>query len=270
MPLAGPIYFAWVNEGDAFDPAVHNRMDEYVQSFKRVLTEGYKPTLQMVIRNPHIGLLNPSRKQWAYLARDSESTAGIVPIFYGRLLAAPKDIFKELMTITLLAWPIDYFKQRQKLAEWIKANAPYDPVFIDVQKRDDPDTLLESVSALYHVDPVTHVVTISDIINGEDGNVDITADQHLYDEMNVDFDENFSLTSILMDATVTWNQTGRGYIDMGRQSITSYAGDAIISEWPKPLQSLGGGYTVAFANAVDAAGVNSIVTITASVSWVNK
>ncbi|MBR0687354.1 hypothetical protein JQ594_15590 [Bradyrhizobium manausense] len=268
MPLAGPFYFAWVDQGTAFDPGLHNRMDEYIFSLQRVLAEGDKPTLELVIRNPHIGLLNSARKQWAWLARDVNGT--ITPIFYGRLVAAPKDIFKELMTINLVAWPVDFFNQRQKLAEQIKVSGPYDPVFLDVTKRDDPDALLEAVSGLYHVDPASHVVTISDILNGEDGNIDITADQHLYDEMNADLDQNFALTAILMDATVTWNQTGQGYIDMGRQSIASYAGDAIISEWPKPLQALGGGYTVAFANAHDAAGVNQIVTVTQSVSWVNK
>lgn len=270
MPLAGPYYFAWVDEGTAFDPEVHNRMDEYIFSFKRVLKEGDKPTLELVIRNPHIGLLNTSRKQWAYLARDTGSTAGIVPIFYGRLIAAPKDIFKELMTINLIAWPVNYNAQRQRLAQEIKATGPYDPVFIEVEKRDDPDALLEAVSGLYHIDPVTHTVTISDILNGEDGNVDITADDHLYDEMNAEFDQAHELTAILMVATVSWNQTGQGVIDMGNQVINSYAGDAIISEWPKPLQALGGGYTVLFANACDAAGINATVTASASVSWTNK
>lgn len=270
MPVAGPWYFAWVDEGTAFDATVHNRMDEYVFSLKRVLQEGNKPTLEMVIRNPHIGLLNTARKQWAWLSRHDGSTAGIVPVFYGRLLAAPKDIFKEVMTINLIAWPLDYVAQRQKLAEQIKDEGPYDPVFIEVSKRDDPDTLLEAISGLYHVDPVTHVVTISDILNGEDGNIDIDADQHFYDGMNAEFDQTHSLTAILMDATVTWNQTGQGFIDMGAKSIATYAGDNVISEWPKPLQQLGGGYTVQVANAYDAAGVNAILTASATVTYTNR
>lgn len=268
MPVAGPYYFAWVDESTAFDPAAHNRMDEYIFSFKRTLSEGDKPMLELVIRNPHIGLLNSSRKQWAWFAREIGGT--ITPLFYGRLLAAPKDIFKETMTINLIAWPLDYVAQRQKLAEQIKEEGPYDPVFIEVTKRDDPDTLLEAISGLYHVDHVTHVVTISDILNGEDGNVDIDADQHFYDSMVAEFDQAHSLTAILLDATVTWNQTGQGYIDMGNQTIRTYAGDNIISEWPKPLQQLGGGYTVQFANAFDAAGVNAIVTASATVSYTNK
>lgn len=268
MPVAGPWYFAWVNQGTAFNAAVHNRMDEYIFSLKRILAERDMPRLQLVIRNPHIGLLNDSRKQWAWLAREINGT--ITPLFYGRLVAAPKDIVKELMTIDLIAWPLDYNAQRQKIAQEIKASGPYDPVFIDVAKRDDPDTLLEAISGRYHIDPVTHVVSISDILNGEDGNVDVTADDHLYDGMTFDLDQNFSQTAILMVATVTWNQTGQGFIDMGRQSISTYAGDAVISEWPKPLQSFGGGYTVAFANAFDSAHVNATVTASASVSWTNK
>lgn len=275
-PVAGPYYFSWIDQpdpaalrdGTAFDPDVHNRMDEYIFSFKRILSEGDKPRLQIVIRNPHIGLLNPSRKQWAWFARDIEGT--ITPLFCGRLIAAPKDIFKELMTVDLVAWPLDYNAQRQKLADEIKKNGPYSAVFTEVTKRSDPDALIEAISGLYHIDPVSHVVTISDVLNGEDGNVDVTADDHLYDGMVRDLDQNFSLTAILMDATVTWNQTWQGFIDMGRQVISSYAGDAIIAEWPKPLQQLGGGYTVATSSAVDANGVNGIVTATSTYSWTNK
>jgi len=267
LPVAGPYYFAWIDPGTAFNPAVHNVMDEYIFSFKRTLKEGDKPTLELVIRNPHIGLLNPSHKQWAWFARDTG--VGIVPIFHGRLIAAPTDLFKELMTIKLIAFPLDYFQQRQALAEQVKASGPYDPVFIDVQKRDDPDTILEAVSGLWCIDPVTHQVSISDILNGEDGNVDINADEHLYDEMTAEFDQTSALTNILMVATVSWNQTGRGYIDMGNHNLTTYAGDAVISGWPKPLQTLGGGYTVANANAVDANFVNSIVSVTRKSSWHN-
>jgi hypothetical protein len=67
-----------------------------------------------VIRNPHIGLLNPAASN----GRGSPATSehgGITPMFYGRLIAAPKDIFKELMTIDLIAWPLDYNAQRQAL-----------------------------------------------------------------------------------------------------------------------------------------------------------
>lgn len=270
MPVAGPYYFAWVEPGTAFNAAVHNVMDEYLISFTRVLKEGDKPTLELVIRNPHIGLLNPSRKRWAWFSRHDGSTAGIVPLFYGRLIAAPTDVFKELMTIRLIAWPQNYFQQRQALAEQIKANGPYDPVFIDVSKRDDPDTILEAISGLWHIDPVTHTVSINDILNGDDGNVDINADEHLYDEMSAEFDQTSALTNILMVATVSWNQTGQGYIDMGNRSISTYAGDALISEWPKPLQSLGGGYIVANANAVDSRGINATVSYTVSSSWINK
>jgi len=267
LPVAGPYFFSWVDPGTAFNPAIHNVMDEYIFSFKRLLKEGDKPTLEMVIRNPHIGLLNPSRKQWAWFSRFNG--ASIVPIFHGRLIAVPTDVFKELMTIKLVAWPLNYFQQRQAVAEQIKANGPYDPVFIEVEKRDDPDTILEAVSGLWCIDPVTHVVSISDILNGADGNVDINADEHLYDEMSAEFDQTSALTNILMVATVTWNQTGQGYIDMGNRSIKTYAGDALISEWPKPLASLGGGYTVANANAVDTFGVNAMFSGTVSSSYVN-
>lgn len=278
MPVAGPYYLAYINKPDpaalrnrtAFDPGVHNVMDEYVFSYRLIETEGDKPILELVIRNPHIGLLNDSREQWAWFSRDSESTSGIEPLFCGRLIAAPTETYKELMTVRLVAWPTDFPFQKQKLAEEIKASGPYEPAFIDVTKRDDPDTILEAVSGLWHIDPVTHVVSISDILNGEDGNVDITANDHLDKGLDWRFDQTSALTNILMVATVNWNQTGQGFVDMGARSIETYAGDALIAEWPKPLSSLGGGYTVAYASAVDASGVSSAVTASAQNSWTNR
>jgi hypothetical protein len=277
MPLAGPFYFHWIDTPDpvalanntAFNPSTMDTMDEYIFSFKLTLKEGDKPTLDLVIRNPHIGLLNSSRKQWAWFSR-LDSTGHIRPLFCGRLVAAPKDVFKEQMAIQLVAWPIDYFEQLQAQAETIKNSGPYDPVFIDVTKRDDPDTVLEAVSALYHVDPVTHLVTVSDIVNGEDGNVVITQDEHLYDAMEVDFDQTTQITQTLMIADVSWNQTGQGYIPMTPQLIRTYSGDSVIGDWPKPLSSLGAGYTVAFSNAFDSAGIAAAVTASASYSWTNK
>jgi hypothetical protein len=267
MPVAGPFFFAWVDQGAAFDPTVHNVMDEYVFSVRRVLAEGQKPVLMLQIRNPHIGLLNVTRKSWAYFSWDSGSTAGIVPLFYGRLVGVPSDIFGEVIEIQFIAWPVDYQKQVQALAESLKS-APFDPIFVDVAKADDPDTVLEVYSSNWHVDAVTHVVTASDILLGEDGNVDVSADDAFYDSMSMRRLQA-PLTAIQVDASVSWRQTARGFVDIGNKVFDSYSWDGIYSEWPKPLSPLGAGWSVQYSIAVDVYGTNSALVAQTAGSYQN-
>lgn len=269
MPIdAGPFYLAWVDAGVAFDPDVHNVMDEYVFSWRRILSEGDKPKLEIEMMNPHIGILNPDRKTWIWLAYDTGSTAGIIPLFNGRVVATPANIFSEVITLQFVSWPVDYFARLQRVAESMKIAPYYDPVFIDVIKRDDPDTILEAWSALWHVDPVSLEVTASDILNGEDGNQDFSAADAFYDSVNMSL-KQAPLTAVLMDATVSWTQTARGFIDMGNRVILSYSGDGIINDWPKPLQTLSGGWSVQYSIAVDVFGIRSALTGTASYSYTN-
>jgi hypothetical protein len=78
-------------------------------------------------------------------------------------------------------------RARAALADALRVLPHYDPIFIDEARREDPDVVLEARTALWHVDRVTHGVTISDILTGEDGVVEIMSDNHFYDalEMNL-------------------------------------------------------------------------------------
>jgi hypothetical protein len=265
--VAGPFYFAYADAGEAFDPTVHNRMDEYILSLRRRLRERLKPVLQVEMVNPHIGVLNPARKTWIWVSYDTG--AGIIPLFNGRIDAVPSDIFAEVITLQFVAWPIDYFRRLQRVAETMKVAPYYDPVFIDVAKRDDPDTILEAYSKLWHVDPVTLDVTASDILVGEDGNEDFSADDVLYDSVRMSSSGQAPLTACLMDATVSWTQTARGFVDMGNRVILSYGGDGIINDWPKPLAQLQGGWSVQYSIAVDVYGIRSALTGSMSYNWTN-
>jgi hypothetical protein len=260
-----------VDETETTFGSEHHRMDEYVFSARRILTEGEKPKLELVIENPRVGLLSPLRKQWCWFAWDSNwgGTPNIIPQFFGRIVGIPSDLQAETLTITFIAWPSDYVKQLQVLAETLKIPPFYDPVFTDVGKRDDPMSIFESHSKLICVDPVTHVVSASDILDAEDGNVDFTADDHFYNSLHVS-PGAVPKTVISVDASVSWTQTARGYVDMGNNLFTSWSGDGILNEWPKPLASIGSGLTVFTALAVDVNRTADIVTSTFSGSYQNQ
>src|SRR5580765_7029729 len=172
MPIAGPFYWAWVDPSETSFNGSHLRMDEYIFSAKRTIAEGEKPLLEIEIQNPHVGILSTGRKYWAWFSWFNCSS--IVPLFFGRVVGTPVQIFEEVIMLQLVADPIDYKQRIQRVAETLKYRPFYDQVFIDVGQRDDPNTILEAHAMVWDVNPVTHAVTANDIINGADGNVDFT------------------------------------------------------------------------------------------------
>jgi len=181
--MAGPFYFAWVDQGEAWDGAVHARQDEKVLSFEIQHDEGELPTLSIVVKNPKIGLLAPGRKLWAWFTVDDGDT--ITPAFYGRLIGIPTDLLGEACTLLIVAKPVDFADQKIALAETLKVRPWYDPVWIDEASRDDPDTVLEAYSKLWHIDRISHLVTVSDVLSGEDGLIDFQQADAFYDSVSL-------------------------------------------------------------------------------------
>jgi hypothetical protein len=244
----------------------HYRMDEYVFSARRILSEGEKPKLEVVIENPRVGLLALTRKQWCWFSWDNGTD--VVPLFFGRILGIPNDLQSETITVTFVAWPSDYKKQLQNVAEALKVPPFYDPIFIDVSKRDDPMTIFESQSKMVCVDPVTLAVSASDVLDAEDGNVDFTEDDHFYNSVHCS-PGAVPKTAIYVDMLVSWTQTARGYVDLGDKTITTYTGDGIIGEWPQPLSNIADGLTVFSSLAYDVNNITNVVTSSFSGSWTN-
>ena len=66
-----------------------------------------------------------------------------MPLFFGRLVGIPTNILQEVVTLQFVAKPIDFLSQKQALAETLKVRPYWDPVFIDPDKRDDVETIME-------------------------------------------------------------------------------------------------------------------------------
>lgn len=269
MTNTGPFYFALVDPTDkTFDHTRHALWDFEIFSFKRTLEEGQMPKLELVIQNPYRGLLTPTAKVWAHFSFHDVPNNVWYPLFFGRLIGQPQELDGSKITVELIGWPLDYVLQKQQVSASLKVDPFYDKVCIAVKDRDNPDTILETYTKLYHIDHLSLHVTVSDIINAEDGNVNFTADQAFYNFLQQTIDQP-PLTSIQMLMDVSWTQTWRGYVQIPTQTYNSYGGDGIIQDWPKPLTKLGGGYTVAFAETSDNYRLNAAQTVSFTYSWNN-
>lgn len=254
--MPGPFYLAYIDADDVFDPNVHNVEDEEIHSFTIEQDEGEFASLEIELENPREGPLAPGRQQWVFFSWDRAWqpsgvwTPDIILLFKGRVLAVPANLQDELIQMTFLARPIDYEDQKAALAELLKDRPYWDPIWFDPDKLADPDNVLESRPAHWHIDRATNAVTISHILNGEDGTITLTEDDIFYDNTNVDYGE-VPLRTVEMTASVSWDQIGADAIDIsshfafgGFGAIYTYTGAGLRDNWPKSGASLGNGWKV--------------------------
>lgn len=241
-------YFAWVDPGTAFDSAVHNVEDEKVVSFRVEQTETEFANLTIVIKNPRIGLLSAGRKLWAWLSYGDGTS--IFPLFYGRLVAIPSKLNKDLVTLDFIARPTDYGDQKEALAAGMRVLPYWDPVFIAEDKQLDPDVVLEGRTEVWHIDRVTHELTTSDLLEGEDGVAVFEEADVTYDSVDITLDQP-PIRTVAVQATVTWTQevSGEGLPMFRNWEVNTVAGKGFIDGFPKAGASLGGGWHVTAAAA---------------------
>lgn len=273
-PSPLPFYFAWVDETEkTFDPSTMSVVDEDIFSFDIKHDEGQVPTLDIVIENPRVGLLAPSRKLWAWLAWQSPADdevyhGAIVPLFFGVVVGVPTNLFQQKVTLQFIARSPTFIADKQAVAETMKAPPYYDPIWISEDKRDDPDTILEGWSSLWHIDRTTLDITASDILEGEDGTMTFDEDMAFYDSVTLKLGQP-PLTNLRVEATVTWQQRTSGTFDVPQVNISSYTGGSLASDWPKPGGAIGGGYKCESSFVTDTFLVSETPTTNYAYSWTN-
>jgi len=290
---------------EPFDPAIHNRFDEDVLSITIEHGEGDFATLTVDIKNNGIGLLATGRNLWCWLSWDAAWTPDgtappdLVPLFNGRLVALPALAADEVISLQFVARPDDFNVQKLNVAEELKVLPFWDPVWL-ATNANNPDTVLESYSALWHTDRTTLAVTTSDIIEGEDGLVEIGEDEAFYDAFAMSFGDA-PLRQVAVSGTVSWQQTGEGIIDVtpalisafkagghytnqpvllkltsdsrwkfgmtGGGLINTFNGTSVKSGWPQPGTSIGGGWEVAPGVGPDGKPNSFMLDATSPIGW---
>ena len=256
-----------------FDPAVHNRFDEDIVSIDISQEEGGFATLTVGMKNPGLGLLATGRYLWCWLSWDQAwspagNTPDLVPLFNGRLIGVPSLQAAELVQLQFLGRPDDFNAQKQSWSQSLQVPPYYDPIWMTT--RPNPDTVLESYSALWHIDRASLGITISDILEGEDGIIEVGEDTSLYDHFSLSYGQP-PLVSTMVTGTVSWSQQAEGSIDVTQQLLNAFhdqgsyykwtfavsawntggggliqtlSGNGLKSDWPKPGANIGGGWSL--------------------------
>lgn len=251
------IYFAWVAHGLTAFGVTHHRHDENVFSFEVRHQEGNPASLSLDIKNPRVGLLTPARDQWAWLSWRKPDNS-VVALFHGRLVGVPEDMGGEIVRLLFLGVAPTTDAQKEALAQNLRVLPYFDPVFIARDRIHDPDTVLEARSAVYHFGRTDKTVTISDILDGEDGEVEFGPGDDDWPIFDLSFRyKGTPLRFVDVEAEVDWKQHAEGSIDVSDRlasafraagssgaPITSYTGEGLEATWFEAGENGGGGWSV--------------------------
>lgn len=262
----GPVYLAWVDKTETTFAPEHVRYDDYIFKGNIHLEEGKLPTATLTLKNPG-ALLATGRKRWVWIA--FLINGEVVPAFFGSVVAIPSAINQRTVEVQFIAKPLDYLARKQAAAEALKEPPYYYRPAIDDAHADDPDTILEALPADWHHDPVTHEVSVSDKLVGEDGVKEFTTDKVIYGSVQWSIGDP-PPRAVNMVVTVTWKQTATGTIDLPPMVFTGPIANAVINAWPKPGTQIDGGWSVETALAADSAGIDRLQTTTYTWSWQNR
>lgn len=247
-------YFAWVPDGNTTFGPIYAVEDEEVFSFEIVHNEGEFASLAVTLVNPRVGLLNDSRSQWCWFSWRRPDDV-LVPLFHGRLVGIPADMSTTTVTLNFVARPEDFDSQKSALAESLKVYPYWDPIWIADDQLADPDVVLSARPALWHIGRIDKTVTISDILNGEDGTITYDDTQTMANTLQFSYGTTISQVHVV--ATVSWDQSGFGTVDVTDQLLeafqkegskkyyaTTYTGQGLEATWPVPGTDIGGGWSV--------------------------
>lgn len=245
-------YFAFIDEGEAFNAVTHARVDTELLGFTLDHQEGQFATLQVVTRNPlgldgtfALGLLGAGRKQWCLFSVSFDGAPAVL-LFRGRIVALPTDVFGAKVTIDFQARPVDFTDQKRAIADGIRAAGPpvWCPEFYDEQQREDIELVLESGTAVWFIDPVTHVVSLSDVLIGEGDALSFGLSEHRFDSMKLSL-SGVPTPAVDVDIEFNWTQRASGDIQF---LLTSQSYTITGDSYPKAGASFGDGWTVQTAN----------------------
>jgi hypothetical protein len=148
---------------------------------------------------------------WAWLSWDKNWqpsgtwTPDYVPLFLGRLIGVPNMLNKEIITLDLVARPQDLQEQRIQVANELRVLPYFDPVWISADRWNDPDAVLEGYSRLWHFDRITHEVTTSDLIVGEEGTEEFREDEIPYNSVEMSLGQA-PFRAVRVEGSVSWAQ----------------------------------------------------------------
>ena len=229
---------------------------ENVFSFKITHSEGDFSIATLELLSPYIYGL--SYGPYGYISQSETPLGPVTPLFCGCIVGLPELIDGRLVSMQLVAKPLNYLAAKTAIATVLKATGPWDPVWISPDKRDNPDTALEAIPSRWHIDRITLAVTASDINEG-DFSVAFDGSNVMAGSVKLGV-VGTPLNTVTVAASAGWQQQYAGSIgfDLPATSnswtgVASFTGQGLYDNWPHPGDSIGSGWEFSDATSIEVA-----------------
>ena len=160
--MRGDIYFAYIAEMDTFDPVVHGRLDEEIETCVLRQDEDAFATFELTVAPRQGGTMDPTKAQWAFLSWEN-ADGDLVLLAKGKLDALPLTADAETATLTFTCAPSDWEEAQLAVLQATKSEAHWDPLLVALESRDDPVEILDGQSRIVSFHPATHEPQLHDI-----------------------------------------------------------------------------------------------------------
>lgn len=163
------LFLAWVTDiAVAFNPALHCDVAHDGFDLDLVEVEGEYASIKIVRTQTGWGFLSPSQPKCAIVSWSPTGlVADAVVLARGRVTEMPGNLFSFRQEILLTCAPKDI---DDRVLTWAKARLRTEPeidtVFSDWDE-EAASSYLAGRSAVYHVDPVTHAISLVDDLEGD-------------------------------------------------------------------------------------------------------
>lgn len=241
-----PIYTAWVDEAEAFDPLDHARCDYAVRSLEISGSEGDAPTARVWLEPPPGGWLAPLRPRWTMISHAAAEGAPARLLFRGRLIGAPSDVGGALVELLFDARATDHQQRLTDALLPLKTLPHFDPLYVDVEREDDPTEVLDGWHRVVHVSRLDGAVSTVDALLGARS---ITLDPTAVEGESVRYRATGTpIPAITVRVEAQWVQRRQGVVDLGARIARENGGPLrtlsasylFADGWPKPDSTLGG------------------------------
>lgn len=221
--MPGKLYFAEVDPGEPFNPAVHNREDQDILSLTISQDENQFAIAEVEYKNPGSGLLGVSRKKRVFI---SEEILGVAVLqFSGRIVGYPNDLSGETIKVTYIAQPDGWETVQKDFFDTLKVAPYYSDLFVSESRRDIEGDILAGYSSLIYWDRIDETIKLSDIIEGSEL-VNI-GENFFYNTLRTQLGDP-PLQKIDLNVEAQWQQYGVGEVDVG-SAITATFTNSVTS-----------------------------------------
>lgn len=244
-------YFAYLGASEAYNSATHARDDEEMLSLVIEQEESEAAIAKVGItyrEGSYIALGKRAAISCRRVDPETEQPTGaVIPLFVGRITAAPVGIVGEVVELELVAKPNDWEDRRAAiLADYLELAGPayFDPLFFEAGAETDAASVLLGSFAVLAWDRVTGECSVDDIRYTTDW---ITFDADQIANEGFSHDLATPLKAVTIEVVAGWQQDASvlstvSWAHGSRLEVVAH--QACQDAWPKVGADLGGDWIV--------------------------